>query len=155
MKVGGKLIMRLTRDRMRDVRGRRGGAPLRQRKRDRMGAGWHAMLIVMLFALSWQSIVAQTHRHFGLDAPLGATATKVDSAATQQLDRQSPSDLPGKCPICRELAHSAQFVLPTPILVEAPAPVTFWAASAALFGSTLAQRSHTWQSRAPPHQFQA
>ena len=153
MKVGGKLITRLIRDRMRDVRGRPGRAPLRQP--DRMGAGWHAMLVVMLFALSWQSIVTQTHRHFGLDAPLGATATKVDSAATQRLDWQSPSDLPGKCPICRELAHSAHFVLPAPILFEAPAPVTFRVASAAPFGSTLEQRSHAWQSRAPPHQFQA
>ena len=155
MKVGGKLIMRLKRDRMRDVRGQRGDAPLRQHKPDRVRAGWHAMLAVMLFALSWQSIVTQTHNHFGLDAPLGVTTTKVDSAATQQLDRQSPSDLPGKCPICRELAHSAHFVLPAPILFEAPAPVAFWAASAPPLGSALAQRSHAWQSRAPPQKFQA
>ena len=155
MKVGGKLIMRLKRDRMRDVRGQRSDAPLRQHKPDRMRAGWHAMLAVMLFALSWQSIVTQTHSHFGLDAPLGATATKVDSASGQQLDRQSPSDLPGQCPICREIAHSAHFVLPAPILFEAPAPVAFWAASAPPFGSALAQRSHAWQSRAPPQKFQA
>ena len=155
MRVGRKLITRLKRDRMLDVRGQRRVAPLRQYKPDRMRAGWHAMLAVLLFALSWQSIVTQTHSHFGLDAPLGAAATKVDIASTQQPDRQSPSDLPGQCPICRELAHSGQFVLPAPILFEAPAPVTFRAASALSIGSTLARRSHAWQSRAPPHQLQA
>src|SRR4051812_14698666 len=99
MRVGRKLIMRLKRDRILDARGQRSVAPLRQYKPDRMRAAWHAMLALMLLALSWQSIVTQTHSHFGLDASLGTTATKVDGASTQQPDRQSPSDLPGNCPI--------------------------------------------------------
>lgn len=114
-----------------------------------------AFLLAVLTAFSWQSFVAQTHQHPGLDPASAAIATRTADAAPGVSGAQSPFDQPASCPICREIAHAGAYLLPTPVTFDAPAPVAFWRADAPSFRPVLAKRSHAWQSRAPPLQLQA
>ncbi|MEI9851197.1 MAG: DUF2946 family protein [Sphingomonas sp.] len=156
MTVGGQPIARRKRDGTRQLRGRSGGASAhRPWLSPRLRGGWLATLVAVLVAFSWQSFVTQTHRHFDPGAISGVAAAKADVANPQAPGRQAPPDLPANCPICRELAHAGPFVLPAPITFDAPAPAIFWLALATLPGLTLTQRSHAWQSRAPPQPLQA
>lgn len=126
------------------------------RKRNGMPAGglrratWFATMMAILLAFTWQSFVAQTHRHYG-----PAAAATPAGVALQQAGKQSPSDLPATCPICSELAHAGQAVLPTPVTIAAPTESPVWLATTAPLHFSLSQRSHAWQSRAPPVSLQA
>lgn len=113
-----------------------------------------AVLVTLLFAFSWQSFVAETHQHLLSDT--GTTITLGKSAGGEQQKPAKPSPLdPANCPVCREIAHAGSYLLPTPVSIDAPAPLFFWFATATLLGLALASRSHRWQSRAPPLRLQA
>jgi hypothetical protein len=118
--------------------------------------GWRfATFAALLIAFSWQSVIAQTHQHFESSPVSAAAPATAANAGPQQPGRQSPSDLPANCPICHEIAHLGQVVMPAPFQLAAPVPADFFGAAAIPLGLTLTQRSHAWRSRGPPSQLQA
>lgn len=126
------------------------GLPLRSLRH----AAWLATLALLLFAFSWQSFVAQTHRHWEPSA--AAAGISADSgAAWAKAGRQPPSDQPSDCPICREVAHAGAYLLPPPVALDIPMPAASWRAVAALLSPALVRRTHGWRSRAPPRPIQA
>lgn len=112
-------------------------------------AAWFATMVALLLAFTWQSFIVQTHRHYDFSAATSA------SLAVQQPGKSSPADLPASCPICSELAHVGQAVLPTPVTIAAPAPAPVWLTTTAPLALSRSERSHAWQSRAPPTHLQA
>jgi hypothetical protein len=131
-----------------------GSNPRPPRSGRRLGAGWVAVLLAMLMAFSWQSFVAQTHNHFAappISTPDGTVG--VGSASTS--DRNSPFDSPANCPICREIAQSAAYLPPAPIMLPAPQAMLVWLVAGLAFGLILERRSLGWRSRAPPTPLQA
>jgi hypothetical protein len=114
-------------------------------------ATWFAMMMAILLAFTWQSFVTQTHRHY--DALSAAAATT--GVAVQQAGKSSPADLPASCPICSELAHAGQVILPAPVTLAAPIESPVWLASTTPLALSRAERSHAWRSRAPPASLQA
>ena len=119
-----------------------------------MGAGWVAVLLAMLVAFSWQSFVAETHNHF-VRAQISTTADTPGAVATPSSDENSPFDSPANCPICREIAQSAAYLPPAPIVLPAPQAMLVWLVAGLAFGLILERRSLGWRSRAPPIQLQA
>jgi hypothetical protein len=117
-------------------------------------SGWVAILLAVLVAFSWQSFLAQAHEHFGRGgfASVSAATTR---AAPDQHDRKAPSGLPDNCWICRAVAHSGHLVLPQVFDFDPAAPSDVWLAIRQSTEQALAQRSHAWQSRAPPSSLQA
>jgi len=108
----------------------------------------------MLFALLGQSFVTQTHIH----AEPGVFATLIADGAgapSQLKAGQAPSDLPATCPICQEIAHAGSYLSPTAVAFQPPIPADVWREATPSLAPSLRQRSHAWQSRAPPHQLQA
>jgi len=120
----------------------------------RLGAGWVAVLLAMLLVFSWQSFVAQTHNHFA-SAQISTNASTVGAAEASTSDRNSPFDSPANCPICREIAQSAAYLPPAPIVLPAPQAMLVWLVAGLAFALVLERRSLGWHSRAPPIQLQA
>jgi len=120
----------------------------------RLGAGWIAVLLAMLVVFSWQSFVAQTHNHFA-SAPISTAAVRTGATAATSSDRNSPFDSPANCPICREIAQSAAYLPPAPIVLPAPQAMPVWLITGLAFGLSLERRSLGWHSRAPPTQLHA
>lgn len=108
----------------------------------------------MLVVFSWQSFVAETHNHFAR-ARISATAGTVGAVAKPTSDRNSPFDSPANCPICREIAQSAAYLPPAPIILPAPQAMLVWLVAGLAFGLILERRSLGWHSRAPPTQLHA
>ena len=157
MTVDDRSIMRWKGNATRQVRVKR-RCPSASRQRltqSKSRGGLSAILAAVLIAFLWQSIVTQTHRHFEPSAVSSASAAKVIGAGPGRTGRQSPSDLPSNCPVCREIATSGNIVLPALIEFEAQALVSFWLVVTSPLSPARAKRSHAWQSRAPPHQLQA
>lgn len=120
-----------------------------------ISARWRVLLLAVLFAFLAQSFLVQTHRHFKPVSGFTPALAKVDTDGPKQPNPKTPSDPQSGCQICREIAHADQFVLPTPVELEVRALATFWVAVASIPRLTIDRRSHAWQSRAPPHPFQA
>ncbi len=117
-------------------------------------SGWAAILLAVLVAFSWQSFLTQTHEHFGAER-LGSIASADIASSPQQSDRKAPSGLPDSCWVCRAAAHTDHPLLPQLFEVGAAPTTDFWFALPPPPAPALAQRSHAWQSRAPPSQLQA
>lgn len=114
-------------------------------------AAWFATMVAILLTFTWQSFVTQTHRHYDLLAAATATA----GLSVQTPGKSSPADLPASCPICSELAHAGQVILPAPLTIAAPAEAPVLLVTTAPLALSRAERSHAWQSRAPPVSHQA
>jgi len=113
-----------------------------------------AIAFAMLLALLGQSFVTQTHIH--AEPRVYATAIADSAGAPPQLKTgQAPSDLPATCPICQEIAHAGSYLSPTAVAFQPPIPAGVWREVTPSFAPSLRQRSHAWQSRAPPLQLQA
>jgi len=113
-----------------------------------------AIVVAMLLAILWQSFVTQTHVH--ADPGLYATAIADSAGAPARLKAgQAPSDLPATCPICQEVAHAGSYLSPAAVAFEPPVQADLWRGVAPSLAPALRQRSHAWQSRAPPLQLQA
>ena len=111
--------------------------------------GWAAMLAVLLLALSWQSVVSQTHRHF--HAPAGTVlAIAQDASSLPGKGQQAPYDPASDCSICRQIAHAGAALLPDPVAIEAPAFAEFRPGETPPLDPASVRRSHAWRSRAPP-----
>lgn len=112
-------------------------------------SGWSAILAILLIALSWQSVVTQTHRHF--HAPTGTVlAVAQDASSMQGKGQQTPFDPASDCSVCRQLAHAGAALLPDPVAIEAPVFAEFQPTETPRLDPASVQRSHAWQSRAPP-----
>jgi hypothetical protein len=120
----------------------------------RLGAGWAAVLLAMLVVFSWQSFVAQIHNHFDR-TPISVTAGTASTVTATSSGRNSPFDSPANCPICREIAQSAAYLPPAPIVLAAPLAMLVWLVAGLAFGLILERRLLGWHSRAPPTQLQA
>ena len=113
-----------------------------------------AIVFAMLLAIVWQSFVTQTHVH----ANPGVYATAISDstgAPTRLKAGEAPSDLPATCPICQEVAHAGSYLSPAAVALQPPVPVDLWRTTTPVISPTFRQRSHAWQSRAPPYQLQA
>jgi len=113
-----------------------------------------AIVFAMLLAILWQSFVTQTHVHANPD--VYATAISDNAGAPTRLKAgEAPSDLPATCPICQEVAHAGSYLSPAAVALQPPVPIDLWRTATPALSPTRRQRSHAWQSRAPPHQLQA
>ena len=104
-------------------------------------------LLFALLALSWQTVVAQGHHHFGSIGP-GLAAGHSPTAVTR--DQPGP-DTSDTCPICQQIAYAGTLLLPEAASLHAPSPVVSGMVAAAIAAVAVAGRhSHAWRSRAPP-----
>jgi len=111
-----------------------------------------AIAIAMLLAILWQSFIIQTHVH---GAPGGYAIADSAGAPTRLKAGEAPSELPAACPICQEVAHAGSYLLPAAVALQPPMVVHLSGAVTQMLAPTRRQRSHLWQSRAPPRQLQA
>ena len=107
----------------------------------------------MLFALLWQSLAAQTHRHFDVQLASAQVAHWVDGAGGS--GPGTPLDSPLDCSFCRELAHAGPLLLPAGISIAAPIAAAFRIPATTLRELVLIARAPLWRSRAPPFSLQA
>lgn len=112
------------------------------------------IVLTALFAFLWQSLVTQAHIHFAPTTYSAIVAGKAGSTAHLAPSRSSPN-LPAECPLCREIAHAAGYLPPTPILLGATETATIRLVAPPLRALAFGQRSHAWQSRAPPQPLHA
>lgn len=111
----------------------------------------HSLLLalLMLAAFLGQSIVTQSHIHFaGSAAP--AVAVAEGSFKAPPLSKRGPADSPADCPVCRELAAAGHYLLPDLVTLPGAVLPLVWVFVPPLLGIACPQRSHRWQSRAPP-----
>lgn len=108
----------------------------------------------MTLSLSWQSLLTQTHRHPASSlAPIAAKLLGTTPSAN--LPDGKSSDQPADCPICRQIAHAGHYLTPEPGAFHTPIATAFSFAVPVVFHTAIVQRSHAWQSRAPPTLLQA
>ena len=107
------------------------------------------VLFAALFAFSWQSVVTATHHHPGTGFAARVDAGKP-APVVQSGKSGAPEDSPANCPICRELAHTAHYLPPAPIVFAAPLSATAQRVTVAALSLAPGQRWHGWRSRAPP-----
>jgi hypothetical protein len=115
---------------------------------------WISTLFVALLALTWQSLTLQTHVHAWPDGGVTGLTGNAASPARPETGHPAP-DVPTPCPMCQEMAHSGSYLLPSLPAFHLPHDIVSW--HIVIPAQTIAprQRSHTWQSRAPPYQLQA
>ncbi len=105
----------------------------------------------MLAVFLGQSIVTYGHVHLPAGAmSSGATSLHQGSGKTALSATHAPANAPADCPLCRELAAAGHYLAPAPLVLPAGLPPVVWlfVLPAAVILSR--QRSHRWQSRAPP-----
>jgi hypothetical protein len=109
----------------------------------------HSLLLALLLLAAFlgQSIVTQSHIHFASSA---APAVAEGSFKAPPLSKRGPADSPADCPVCRELAAAGHYLLPDPVILPSIILPLAWVFVLPLFGIACPQRSHRWQSRAPP-----
>ncbi len=120
----------------------------------RMRALWLATLFVALLALTWQSFIVQTHVHACLDGCATGLAANASSPAQLETGQSAPG-APTPCPICQEIVHAGSYLVPSLPAFHLPPSVVAWYIVAPSLTIAPRQRSHGWQSRAPPHHLQA
>lgn len=111
-----------------------------------------AILIAALLCFLWQTIVVQTHFHSQL-VPVSAVSGANIAPQVSAPNHQSESDDPANCPICQERAHAGAYLTPEPAVFQVSAEFDNWVGTAPAPGTVAANRSHSWQSRAPPSDF--
>lgn len=130
------------------VQDRTAGFAPRPARRVKGGAARLLVLLAGLFALAWQSVLAEAHGH--RQGPAQAAAFAAGTAPPLAWPGQ-PGDTPTHCPICRELGHSLAYVPPAPPALPGPAPREEAAPPPAPGLPPPAEhRGHHWRSRAPP-----
>ena len=99
---------------------------------------------VALLLLLIQALVVPAHRHASV-APSVAAAH-----ATLVTPTKGRTDHPADCPICREVAHSGQYLTPDGLAFAEVATPGMAPAALTLASVEATTRSHAWRSRAPP-----
>jgi hypothetical protein len=121
-------------------------------------ARWTITLFVFL-AFAFQSYVTQTHIHFPHQAAVNifaaiekdAPLAKVNTPGKQNPDKYPPADDPDNCPICQEVMHSGQFVMPDFVAMVLPSQPVSIVPLILDLPAIIETVSHAWQGRAPPH----
>lgn len=114
----------------------------------RISRGWLAVLALLLFALSWQSFLAQTHGH-----PVSMqsdVASKV--IAAPKAGDEAPSGQKSHCRICAELAHVTPALLSASVVLASPPRIAVFPTETRIAAYPPQKPARRWQSRAPPLQ---
>ena len=119
-------------------------------------ARWTVTLFVFL-AFAFQSYVTQTHIHVPHESAVNIFAPIEKSPAAskaepgkQNPDKYPPNDDPANCPICQEMLHSGQFVMPDFAALLLPTQAVSIVPVAVALPAIVETVSHGWQGRAPP-----
>lgn len=105
------------------------------------------LLWAALLAFAWQGVVTQAHRHIDATTVFGHSAASIDNSPSEQ---QSPVDSPAGCALCREAGHAGPLLVPVAPALHAPLAVRLAEVALPLQQQRSFERSHRWQSRAPP-----
>jgi hypothetical protein len=121
------------------------------------------LLLLALLALTFQSLIVQTHIHVPPAVFRAVMSLAIQShasgtlAAIEPTSRASPSgskapynDDPSNCPVCQQIAHSGQFVHSAAVLTALPAFISVSAVPWAQTVIPLIALTHIWNIRAPP-----
>jgi len=108
-----------------------------------------------VLVFSWHSLVTQAHFH-GRAAlkPLAGTQA-AGTALLREASRGERSDPSTECPLCQDAAAAGHYITPTSATVAPLLRVVFQPAEQRVPSDAPQQRSHLWQSRAPPLPAQA
>lgn len=109
-----------------------------------------ALLIAVLVAFCAHSLVTQTHLHFDAHTTPAALLTANDGNSHHVEHPGKASDSSTDCPLCQEQAVAGHYLAPSPFIFVAPVLLALWLFNPVLPGQVCEQRSHCWQSRAPP-----
>jgi hypothetical protein len=113
-------------------------------QRDWLRMAWLAALLV---ALSWQSVLLQSHVHVPATPAFGTDQQAGHSSG----EHRSPL-APDNCPICDEIDVAGVYTLGTSIILVEPVVHAFWFGAEAQPQSVDGAPAHHWHSRAPPLQ---
>jgi hypothetical protein len=113
------------------------------------------LTFLALFAFTCQSYLTQTHIHIWLapstDAPLAAdSGSKSLAGSTLPKDKYPADQDPANCPICQEMVHAGQVIVPVAAAIVLPALTTLGLVVVAEAARHFNAPSHNWQGRAPP-----
>ncbi len=117
---------------------------------------------LIVVAFTWQSFLAQTHIHISYSlgtAPILDLA-RVNASVSDNPSTNEPSGVPrdkypvngdpANCPICQEIMHTGQLVVPAAALLVLPSAVAFGFPVFIETATHFRAPSHIWQGRAPP-----
>lgn len=116
--------------------------------RSPLAAARLAFVYLTLAAFGFQSYVAQTHIHL-----TGGEASALSKQVAGH--KRSPENLPNtndpaNCPICQEVLHAGQFVMPSAAALLRPSLPVSIARIAIAIPAPLRAPLRGWESRAPP-----
>jgi len=114
--------------------------------------GRPAFAFFMLAAFALQSTITQTHIHIGSFSTTAGFSTDfkaVDSGKTGSSRLPGDRD-PANCPICQEMMHAGQFVMPAALVFILPAQAVSLVPPSIAIPHVVETVSHSWQGRAPP-----
>jgi hypothetical protein len=114
-------------------------------------AGRLVVLLAAILAFLWQGYVTHAHVHPARQGMAASARVLPGHAASGH----SKPDTPDNCPICQAVAQAGHYLLPTAIAFRASPSQTEWHIVTLTPPLTRNDRSHSWQSRAPPQPFQA
>ncbi|QNA84183.1 hypothetical protein G4G27_09440 [Sphingomonas sp. So64.6b] len=109
---------------------------------------WRAVVFAVLALFGWQSVVLQSHVH--LAPKILERATDQHPVATQLMSGHHENGDPADCPICRDIDDAGQYLTPSSIAIDRHIVVPTWTSALLMLLVLDRQRSHSWQSRAPP-----
>lgn len=97
-----------------------------------------AITLFALFAFTLQSFVTQVHVH----------GTPV--ATTQSVKTSKGAPEPANCPICQEMLHAGQYVMPSAANFLPLSLVSVAVSTTTGIAAVAQSPSHSWNSRGPP-----
>ncbi|WP_137861693.1 MULTISPECIES: DUF2946 family protein [unclassified Sphingomonas] len=104
-------------------------------------------MLTAILAFLCQSLVIQGHLHANpVTHAAGASPVEASSISTAALSGEDQSP----CPICQEIAQAGTYLPVASATFVPPTPIALWRAVTSSLELALRQRSHAWQSRAPP-----
>ncbi len=113
------------------------------------------LTFLALFAFTCQSYLTQTHIHllpaFGTESTFAADGgAKSLTGSTLPKDKYPADQDPANCPICQEMVHAGQAIVPVAAAVFLPALPALGLVVIAETARHFNAPSHNWQGRAPP-----
>lgn len=112
-----------------------------------------SLIFVMLAAFALQSTITQTHIHIGSFSTTAGFSTdfKIAAKAVKGSQNRGPIDSdPANCPICQEMMHAGQFIMPAALVFILPAQAVSLVPPSIAIPRVVETVSHSWQGRAPP-----
>jgi hypothetical protein len=112
-----------------------------------------ALTWLVLLAFTWQSFLTQTHIHHppavALIGDIGANALPSETGKGSK-DRYPANEDPANCPLCQEIMHAGQVIVPAALLLVLPSYAAFNFIVFVETTTSVRAPSHIWQGRAPP-----